>query len=58
MTARISLAACSVLAIAAPALAQSGTQVPEASSMMLFAMGAAGVIIGRRLARRRTDTED
>ncbi|WP_162199428.1 PEP-CTERM sorting domain-containing protein [Aurantiacibacter luteus] len=56
MTARFVLAAFATLAVAVPAAAQA-TQVPEASSMTLFAMGAAGVMIGRRLARRKADRD-
>ena len=38
---------------ASPALAAGGAQIPEASSMMLFALGAAGVLIGRKLSSRK-----
>ena len=41
--------------IASPAAAAGGAQVPEASSMLLFALGAAGVMIGRRLSSRKED---
>jgi len=40
--------------LASPALAGGAAQVPEGSSITLFAMGAAGVIIGRRLSIRRS----
>ena len=58
MAARLALIPVLILLIAVPAMAQAGTQVPEASSMTLFAMGAAGVIIGRRLAARRGHRDD
>ena len=48
-----------ILVIAAqPALANVGVQVPEASSMTLFALGVLGVIVGRRLAARDADSDD
>ena len=53
MVARSSLILLSLLALPVPALAQQGTQVPEASSAMLFALGALGVIVGRQVSRRR-----
>jgi PEP-CTERM motif len=41
---------------AGPALAQSGgSAVPEPSTMVLFGLGAAGVIVGRRLSSRRPE---
>lgn len=50
MVARILLALALVL-IAFPAeAAASGVQVPEASSLTLFALGIVGVILGRRMA--------
>ncbi len=53
------LAASLVLAVA-PAEASSGTQVPEGSSVTLFALGLAGLMIGRRIAakRRRGDSSE
>jgi hypothetical protein len=33
---------------AAPVLADTGTAVPEPSSLVLFGLGVAGVIIGRK----------
>ena len=42
---------------AGPALAQAsgGTAIPEPSDATLFAIGLAGLIIGRRVARRKDD---
>ena len=42
------------LAASTPALA-NGSAVPEPSSLVLFGMGVAGVIIGRRGGRSRRD---
>jgi PEP-CTERM motif len=46
-----------VAALAAgPALAQSGSSViPEPSTMVLFGLGAVGVIVGRHLSARRPE---
>lgn len=41
-----------VLAMATPAFAQSQVSVPEPSDIGLFALGVAGLIIGRRSSRR------
>lgn len=46
------------LTVASPAVAQAGTQIPEASSLTLFALGVAGVLLGRRLAQKRSDRDD
>lgn len=43
---------------AAPAQAADSAQVPEASSVTLFALGLAGVMLGRRLSRRKADKSD
>lgn len=55
------VAAFSLFAIAgaSPAYAWAGVQIPEPSNMALFAMGLAGVAIGRRFsrARQRRDEE-
>ena len=42
---------------AGPALAQAsgGTAIPEPTDGALFAIGLAGLIIGRRVARRKED---
>lgn len=42
---------------AGPALAQAsgGTAIPEPTDGALFAIGLAGLIIGRRVARRKDD---
>ena len=41
--------------LAAPAQAADSAQVPEGSSVTLFAIGLAGVMLGRRLSRRTSD---
>ena len=38
--------------VAVPAQAAGGIPLPEAPNIMLFALGVAGVIVGRRLAMR------
>ena len=43
---------------AAPAMATATAQVPEASSVTLFALGVLGVIVGRRLSMRKSDGDD
>ncbi|MBO9499802.1 MAG: hypothetical protein J7496_15875 [Novosphingobium sp.] len=40
---------------ASPALAGQETQVPEGSALTLFALGAIGVIVGRKGAMRPKD---
>ena len=51
MVARLPLALLTL--IAAPAWAGGGTAVPEGSNLTLFALGLAGVLIGRRASRSR-----
>jgi hypothetical protein len=59
MVVRLLLVFPSALVIcAAPAAAGDGAQVPEASSVTLFALGLAGVMIGRRLSRRKSGKSD
>lgn len=41
----------------AVALASNGTPVPEASSTLLFAIGAVGVLLGRTASMRRRKRE-
>ncbi|WP_229814059.1 PEP-CTERM sorting domain-containing protein [Novosphingobium colocasiae] len=41
------------LLIAAPAHAAGGVVLPEPSSMLLFTLGTAGVVIGRKLSAKR-----
>ena len=57
MLARIlTILAFSLVLIVAPAEAaaqSASTQVPEGSSVTLFALGLAGILLGRRLAARR-----
>ncbi|MFB0614158.1 hypothetical protein [Aurantiacibacter poecillastricola] len=53
MGSRISCAVACIfplLFVAAPAAANEAAQVPEASGMLLFALGTAGVLIGRSLS--------
>jgi hypothetical protein len=45
-------AAMLCLGAATPALAADGMSIPEPSTLALLAMGAAGLIIGRRVAKR------
>lgn len=47
--------ALSLVLFAAPAQAADSAQVPEGSSVTLFGIGLAGVILGRRLSRRKSD---
>ena len=42
------LAGLVALQMAAPAFADGGTPLPEGSNLTLFALGIAGVLIGRR----------
>jgi len=52
----LSLALVVFVITGGPALAQTaGTAVPEPSDGMLFAVGLAGLIVGRRVARRKDD---
>ena len=44
--------------IASPAAASAPAQVPEGSSVTLFALGVLGVIIGRRMSMRKSDRDD
>lgn len=43
-------------ALAAPAAA-AGAQVPEGSNLLLFALGALGVLVGRRASMKRRDRD-
>jgi hypothetical protein len=47
-----------LLAVAVPARAADSVALPEGPSFMLFGLGVAGVIIGRRLAIRRDRDDD
>jgi hypothetical protein len=51
MVARLSLVSLALLA--SPAWAGGGTAVPEGSNLTLFALGLAGMLIGRRASRSR-----
>ncbi|MDE2597416.1 MAG: PEP-CTERM sorting domain-containing protein [Sphingomonadales bacterium] len=46
------------LACASPALAQAGAQVPEPTDGTLLALGLAGVMIGRIVARKRRGDDE
>ena len=52
------IAAAALLLMASPALAEGGTAIPEPSNWALFAMGVAGVLIGRFGARKRKRPDD
>lgn len=56
MAPRLTYAAILLLS-AAPAAAQGAAQVSEASNITLFALGVAGVLLGRRLSMRRKDDD-
>lgn len=43
------------LAISSPGLAQAAVSIPEPGDMTLLALAAAGLIVGRQVARRRRD---
>lgn len=49
-----------ILLITLPASAQAfaGVQIPEPSNLALFALGLAGVAIGRRFSRARRNPDD
>ena len=51
----IAVAAITGPLIATPALAQTGLSVPEPNAAVLFALGVAGLLIGRRAARPPID---
>lgn len=42
-----------LLASCQPALASTGIAIPEPSDPWLFGLGVAGLLVGRRVARRR-----
>lgn len=46
-----------LLLSAAPAAAKGAVQVSESSNITLFALGVAGVLLGRRLAKRGKDED-
>ena len=46
------------LTSATPAFANGTVVLPEPSSLALLAIGATGLLIGRRLATKRTSDED
>lgn len=41
--------------LARPAMAQAGTPLPEPSSTVLLALGIAGLLVGRRFARKGSE---
>jgi hypothetical protein len=53
MVSRLAFAAMALL-LTTPAMAGAVAQVPEGDSITLFALGVAGVILGRRLSMRRS----
>lgn len=48
----------SLVTFSAPAAAAGSAQVPEGSSLTLFTLGLAGLIIGRHAAIKRRDGGD
>jgi hypothetical protein len=58
MLARLFLLTSGIALSAIPAMAADGMQVSEASSLTLFLLGLAGVIVGRRMARGSTKRGD
>lgn len=59
---RLLVPALMVVLMASPANAAGdsggGTQIPEASSVLLFALGLAGVLIGRSVSMRGRKDDD
>ena len=55
---RSSVAILLTSAWAVPAAAQAGTAIPEPSNLALFGIGLAGLVIGRQVAKRRSDSEE
>ena len=49
----LTVASAAALLIAAPAVAQAGTAVPEPSNIALLALGVVGLLLGRRGAKRK-----
>lgn len=43
---------------ATPAFAQTGVQIPEPSDVALFALGVAGLILGRQSSKRKPKDPD
>jgi hypothetical protein len=43
---------------ATPAFAQTGIQIPEPSDVALFALGVAGLILGRQSSKRKPKEPD
>lgn len=56
MQTRVHFAIASMIfVLSSPAAAAGAAQVPEADSVMLFALGVLGVIVGRRAAMKKRD---
>ncbi len=53
MNNRFYLYTLALLALPVSLSAADGTQIPEAPSSVLFAIGAVGVLVGRHVSRRR-----
>jgi len=53
ITAQMLLAAFPAVLLAQPGAVHGGVTIPEPTDLALFTLGVAGLIIGRRAARRR-----
>jgi hypothetical protein len=43
------------LAMSSPGLAQAAVQIPEPTDMTLLVLAVSGLVVGRRVARKRRD---
>jgi hypothetical protein len=56
----IALSALTLALLANPAVASGGAQIPESSTLSLFALGVLGVLVGRRavMNARRNERDE